>query len=153
MDIGTIARRVAALPAVLALAACGLSDSGGMPVNLTAVAGLVDTQAIEIVELPELGQPAEAAVRVIAVVRDPQQVQRIVDTLDADLRLVPPALCRERYTLRFVQQNGEAVSFGYSCDGGGSLLRGEQAYWQGMDVVPPERFQALIDEYLPHAPD
>lgn len=148
IDIGTIARRVAALPAVLALAACGLSDSGGMSVNLTDVAGLVDTQAIEIVELPEPGQAAEAPERVVAVIREPAEIQQIVAALETDLPLVPRALCLERYRLRFVQPDGQAVSFGYSCDGGGAFLRGDQAYWRGMDVQPPEDFQELLSTYL-----
>lgn len=133
----------------VALAACGPGNASGGSINLAAAAGLSDTLAIEIVELPAPDQPAGAPARVVAVVDEPEQIQRLVAVLDQPLDLVPRALCLERYRLRFLLADGETVSYGYSCNGGEAFLRGEQPYWQGMDVEPPERFRQLIGAYLP----
>jgi len=62
--------------------------------------------------------------------------------------LVPPALCLERHRLHFIQPDGEVVTFGYSCNGDRAFLRGDQPYWQGMEVHPPENFQALLSGQL-----
>jgi len=132
----------------LGLAGCGLLRSQGPSINLTMTAGLEDTQAIEILALPEPGQQAQKPEQVVAVITEPKDIHRIVEALDSSLQLVPRALCLERYRLRFQRPEGEAVTFGYSCDAGGVFLRGDQSFWRGMEVVPPEDFQELIGGYL-----
>ena len=127
------------------LAAC--AGRGGS-INLVDAAGLADTQAIEILALPEPGQQAEVLERLVAVITEPEDVRRIVAALDTRMQLAPRALCLERYRLRFQRPEGEVVTFGYFCDGGGVFLRGDQSFWRGMEVVPPEDFQELIGGYL-----
>ena len=140
--------RAAALPLGLALAACALVRSEGPSINLTMTAGLEDTEAIAIVQLVEPGQEAEQPEQVVALIRQPADIRSIAAALDTSLPLVPAALCLERHRLHFIQPDGEVVTFGYSCNGDRAFLRGDQPYWQGMEVYPPENFQALLSGQL-----
>lgn len=144
----TAVRRVVSLVIGLALAGCGSGSPSGQSINLTEAAGLTDTVAIEIVMLPEPDQPADAPEELIAEIGADEQVRQLIAALDTDLPLTPRALCLERYRLRFVQPDGEVVSFGYSCNGDEAFLRGDQGYWRGMDVLPPSDFEAVLSEYL-----
>ncbi len=112
------------------------------------MAGLEETQSIEIITFPEPGIQGDGPERAVAVITAPDEIQAIVRALDTELALAPRALCLEQYGLRFLMANGQVVSFGYACDEGGVFLRGPQSYWREMEVAPPGDFQELIARYM-----
>ena len=151
----TIVPPVVLLGPALGLASCSLrlpgadsSNGSDGTVNVFEAAGLADTESIEIVELPEPGQDFGEAGQTVAAIAQPDDVHRILALLDTELPLVPPALCLERHQIRFRRPPDDPITFGYSCDEGGVFLRGDQSFWKGYEVHPPEAFQRLISGHL-----
>lgn len=135
----------------IALAACGVRLPGQdavtgrqATVNVVEAAGLADTVAIEIVLLPEPDQETPATEVLVATIESPDEISRAVEALDVELTLVPRAFCLDRHQIRFVGPGGDRVSFGYRCDEGGEFLRGDQPFWEGKAVQPPEALTTLI---------
>ena len=142
-------RVVAGLLVVLGVVGCRPSEVGPSGqadrVNVVAAAGLGEAVAVEIQErLPSGLDFAEPGVRL----DDEDLVHEIVAALDVDLPLQPRARCVERYRLRFLLTDGAFRELLYHCADEEAFLRGDQEFWQFMDVHPPQRFRQLIAEQL-----
>ncbi|HKZ54076.1 MAG TPA: hypothetical protein VJ123_01250 [Anaerolineales bacterium] len=142
-------RVVAGLLLVLGAVGCRPSDVGpsgeAERVNVAAAAGLQDAVALEIQERLASGQDfAEPGVRI----EDEDLVREIVSALDIDLPLQARARCVERYRLRFLLRDGAVRELLYHCADEVAFLRGDQEFWQFMDVHPPQRFRQLIADQL-----
>ena len=109
---------------------CGQDQAKNLVLNVVEVAGLEDTEQIEI--LPLVGPQAN----VVTTVSDPETIQALVQPLNANLPLVPPKRCPASYELRFHLKNGKTIAFNLGLCG----LYGDQSYWKGMTINPPDDF-------------
>jgi serpin B len=123
------------------------------PINVVEQAGLAKTVAIEIWERTSMvsGETDtlkdEYAPRL--EITDPSVIEQIVAALDVDLEPGPLAQCTSAYRLRFRLSDGTVQQFGYACETGeAAFLRGEQAFWNEMQITPPAGFDALMREQL-----
>lgn len=113
-------------------------------VNVVRAAGLTGTVTIEIDEndLPGVAIPRHVAIT------DPASVRAIVSALDTNVLLLPRTRCPDVFTVRFRLHDGRVEEFGYSCDPQPSFLRGNQPFWDGKEIRPPERFDMLVQEQI-----
>jgi serpin B len=137
------------------LSGCGTTagPAAAPPINVVEQAGLAKTVAIEIWERTStLAGETDTAKDEYAPrleITDPGVIEQIVDTLDVDLEPGPLAQCTSAYRFRFRLADSTVQEFGYACEpGGAAFLRGEQAFWNSMQVTPPAGFGALIREQL-----
>ena len=117
-------------------------------VNVVREAGLEQTVKIEILELdlasdsPTHGEYVERL-----AIEEPQLLDQILASLDADVQVAPKVACIPEIILRFHLADGGVQEFGYSCSGA-SFLRGEQDFWQEKDYRPPAQFDGLLQAQL-----
>lgn len=145
----TLVLSAGCVPPAIPVATPGTSGTTGTPegasVNVAAMAGLADTEKIEISQLA--GSP-DAGYELAATITDPTVIAAIVDALDTSLTLGPRVQCVDQYKLRFYLADDTTYEFGYFCEPDGSFLHGDPPFLQGHDVQPPERFHQLIQEQI-----
>jgi hypothetical protein len=83
----------------------------------------------------------------VRTVRDPEEIGRLVASLDTALDLVPAAECTPEFLLRFTLGDGTLYDLSYGCGADGpAVLRGTQPFWREMDVHPPAELSGLLEE-------
>jgi len=127
---------------------CG-PDSTGQPVggsiNLVTVADLRQTTQIDVLRREDGNDSTSVNFEELFTISDGETINSLVDALDKDLELSPPASCPALYTLIFHLADGRQHEFGYACEMvSPSFLRGGQAFWLGQDVIAPDIFNHLI---------
>ena len=127
----------------------------GQSLNPIAQANLADTERIEVLlqTHTESNGIAEATIQPLAEIRDPAAVAVIVDSLNGELPLGPRVRCIANAVLVFHRADGSIYSMSYGCElESATFLRGEEAYWQGMDVIAPPGFRELIQGAIETSP-
>jgi len=119
-------------------------EPAAQTLNVVEVAGLWETVKIEVYTI----DPDRREQTTVADQTDPATIQQIIASLDTNLPLGLRTKCPARYGLRFHLRDGTTQEFGYSCGDGGDFLRGEQEFWQVLEVIPPETFHRLIAEEM-----
>ena len=127
---------------LVVLTGCG-GGQGGL--NVARVAKLSGAVRLEILERDESSLTSYASRGDVA---DQAAIQRAVALLDKPLPLGPRARCLGQYLLRFHLADGKVQEFEYFCQGGASFLRGDQSFWQGMEIEPPAGFDQAIRALL-----
>ncbi len=137
---------------------CGMDKENKLSLNVVQAAGLDRTVQIDVlapktssVDPDASREPRQPGMETLFSVTDSKAIQALVAPLDAALPLVPPLRCPASYALQFHLENGDVQTFNLGLCG----LYGEQNYWQGMTIRPPEdfvrQFNALLDEAgIPH---
>lgn len=126
------------------LCACGTlptqTGTETQTVNVVEAAALRDTTSIVLAER----DLASGTYVTRETVSDAATIQAIIASLDVPLPLRSRLRCPEQFMIRFQLGNGTTQEFGYTCQDGGALLRGEQEFWRGQEVLPPERLRELL---------
>ena len=123
---------------LVCLALCAACQSGGGNLNVARAASLSKAALLEILE----GDGTSYVSR--RIIAEPSAIQALAGTIDSALPLGPRARCVGQYLLRFQGADGQVQEFEYYCQSGTSFLRGGQAYWRGLQVVPPAGFDAAV---------
>ncbi len=130
---------------------CGQNQAKNLKLNLVEQADLNDTIRIEIlapkttsVDPDASRHPREGGMELILTVEDRETVHALVAPLDATLPLVPPKRCPAPYELRFHLKDGRVQTFHLGICG----LFGDQDYWQGMTIRPPQAFVKTFNALL-----
>ncbi len=109
---------------------CGQGQAKNLVLNMVEAANLDETKEIAIVAV------GEAQAQTVTTISDPETIRALVQPLNADLPLIPPKRCPASYELRFRLKGGEERTFSLGLCG----LYGDQSYWKGMTINPPEEF-------------
>ncbi len=117
---------------------CGMDKENKLSLNIVETAKLDETVQIDVLSLASGGKD------MLFSVTDADDIRALVEPLDATLPLVPPMRCPPAYQLQFHLRNGDVVTFDMGICG----LYGDQAYWQGMTIRPPESFASKFNELL-----
>jgi hypothetical protein len=122
-------------------------------INVVDEAGLASAVELEISQVhisssSEDGiAEAQVSIEHLMNISDAKTLRKLVASLDATLDLVPRTLCVPEYQLRFKLSDGTLYDLSYGCGGEGApVMRGNQRFWHGMDVVAPAEFNALFEE-------
>ena len=119
----------------------------GDTVNLVRALSLSETTQIDIINL--LQPPAAGSASDANVITDPDELSKIIDSLDVDLPLRPRSACDAVFVLRFRLADGRIQEFDYGCNPGSpDFLRGFQKIWSGQEALTPSPFNALMAPYL-----
>ena len=135
-----------------ALGACQAAASGqntssvADTVNPVVAGGLRESIALEILELDQ--SQGDLDYERLLYLTESEQLSRLIGALDAELPLQPASRCIPRYRLRFDLANGESKELSYICESGEAILRGDQDFWSGGEVTPPQGFQDQLHELI-----
>lgn len=131
---------------------CDPQLGGALPtVNLVESADLEGTRRFSISSIQPDGSTQEVESTV-----DRGRIEQLLRALGKPTWLDSPKECRTRFLLEFHKPESKAV-FSYSCQGAGSIIRGDQAFFGGQDGIVPGHFRAVVsamiaDEPLPEFP-
>ena len=120
------------------LAGCGAGQGG---LNVAREAKLSGAVRLEIRERDESSLTSYATRGDVA---EQAAIQKAAALLDKPLPLGPLAQCLGQYQLRFHLADGKVQEFEYFCQDGTSFLRGDQPFWQGMEIEPPAEFDRAV---------
>ena len=132
---------------------CGAGRPLKLGLNVVEVAGLADAIQIDIlgpktasVDRDVSVEPRLPGMEIIRSITEPAEIQALVAPLDVTLPLVPPMRCPPSYELQFHFENGDVQSYKLGLCG----MYGEQDYWQGLTIHPPQtfvsQFNALVKQ-------
>ena len=127
---------------LVVLTGCG-GGQGGL--NVAREAKLSGAVRLEIRERDESSLTSYATRGDVA---EQAAIQKAATLLDRPLPLGPRARCLGQYQLRFHFADGKVQEFEYFCQDGTSFLRGDQAFWQGMQIEPTAEFDQAIRSLL-----
>jgi hypothetical protein len=119
----------------------------GQSLNPVAQAQLADTQRIEVLAQThsEADGVAQASIQPLADIDDQETIAAIIASLDVELPLGPRARCIANRILVFYRADGSTYHLSYGCEAENeSFLRGDDAYWQGLDAAAPSEFRELV---------
>ncbi len=117
---------------------CGQGQAKNLALNVVEAAGLADTVRIDVLAV------GGGAPQSVAVVTAPKSIRALVEPLNADLPLIPPKRCPASYELHFTLKNGQTRTFNLGLCG----LYGDQDYWKGMTVTPPDAFVKTFNKLV-----
>lgn len=118
-------------------------------INLVSLANLRETTQIDLVRREDRNETTSARLELLFVFTDEQTIYSLVNSLDNDLELNPPASCPSNYSLVFHLADGRRHEFDYACEmASPSFLRGGQEFWHSLDVIVPDSFNRLISGYI-----
>ncbi len=133
---------------------CGADKAKKLALNLVEAAKLDQTTHINIlapnttsVDADVSREPREPGMEVLVQIDDPQTIQSLLAPLNKRLPLVPPVRCPAPYELQFTLKDGDVVSVFLGICG----LHGDQDYWRGMTIRPPEAFVTQFNQLLQQA--
>ncbi len=120
-------------------------------IDLVEQADLEGTRRFTISEI----QP-DGSVQELEATVDRGRIDQLLRALSQPLWLDTPRDCATRYKLEFHKPDS-AVAFTYSCRSAGSIIRGDQGFFGGMDGIVPGHFRAIVsamiaDQPLPEFP-
>ncbi len=130
---------------------CGQGQAKNLVLDVVEAAGLEDTVRIEVLAPktasvdPDVSrEPRLPGMEVILTIDDPQDIQALLEPLHQPLQLIPPMRCPTSYELHFQKKDGETVVMKLGLCG----LYGDQDYWKGMTIRPPEAFVKKFNALL-----
>lgn len=133
---------------------CGQDKAKNLALNLVQTANLAQTVRIDVlarktssVDPDASRHPSIPGMEIIFTVSDPATIQSLIKPLDATLPLTPPMRCPAQYALQFHLQTGETQTFQLGICG----LYGDQPYFKGLTIRPPEAFVSRFNELLEKA--
>ncbi|HID33739.1 MAG TPA: DUF333 domain-containing protein [Anaerolineae bacterium] len=117
---------------------CGQGQAKNLVLNVVEATGLEGTEKIEIVHIRDGKNQS------IVMITDPETIQALVESLNTTLPLIPPKRCPAIYLLHFTLKNGQTRTFKLGLSG----LYGDQDYWKGMAITPPDAFAKIFNKLV-----
>jgi putative hemolysin len=125
---------------------CGTDEAKNLALNVVETAGLADTTRIDVIWLLDANADSKERTPAFSVT-DPDDIQALIEPLDATLPLIPPNRCPAIYELQFQSKDGRTQSFKLGICG----LYGPQDFWKGLVLRTREAFNAKFNDLLEEA--
>jgi putative hemolysin len=82
------------------------------------------------------------------VIESPDDIMKVVQTLDEQHTVTKKTFCAPRYRLQFQRQDGSIVEIDYFCDDIDPFIRSELGYFENEDYAVSKEFIEVMDELV-----
>lgn len=115
-------------------------------INLVEEAGLAGASRIDIGRRTSSGD-----YNLVATIEDPDVIRQLVDILDLPIARTAVTECLPVFEVTLATAGGDQT-FQIICSGNTRLIRGNQAFWEGMDGIAPAELASLIGPFVSGGP-